>query len=450
MQDESTELQSVPTSALATVDHEEIDIQIATAKRYPRDVAKSIKRMEDMACMSKEVAESCFYAYERGGKLIEGPSVRLAEIALSCWGNIRSKSRILEEGKKDIAVECMTWDVQENIAVSQPCKRRIVDRNNMKYTTDMILQTSLAAVSIAFRNSTFRVIPRPLIDEIYRKARQVAFGDVKAIALSRAKAVETFGKLGVSPERIFAALEDVEKLEDIGAKELSTLRGALSAIKEGSLTIEKAFPPVPSADEKGGESASTSPPSSRTEAMKSRLRDKEKEKPPESKPETQEPEASKAPEPEPARDPAKKDDPEPVAAVVNVAIRRGVDKKLLGEWLSELNIREGDLRSQTVKRLAALETKIDDWLESQEPSEGQQDLISDPPEEEPAQNQHSHESGVQALLQRIESVMGFSGDPALDWIGETLGSFLNSIEDLTPEHLASLNEVLDLAEQEGS
>ena len=50
-----------------------------------------------MATIDAEVAGSCFYKLSRGGKTIEGPSVRLAEIVASAWGNLKFGARIIDE-----------------------------------------------------------------------------------------------------------------------------------------------------------------------------------------------------------------------------------------------------------------------------------------------------------------------------------------------------------------
>src|SRR6185369_14649302 len=82
--------------SLAGWQREEIDIQIATAKRYPRSITAFKRQCLEMATLDEETAGSMYYVLPRAGKKIEGPSVRLAEIAGSAWGNLRSKSYIVE------------------------------------------------------------------------------------------------------------------------------------------------------------------------------------------------------------------------------------------------------------------------------------------------------------------------------------------------------------------
>ena len=78
---------------LQAINRAEVDIQIATAKQYPRDLSRVLNQIKTYATMDMETAEDCFYALRRGKgsdqQVIEGVSVRLAEIIASAWGNIR-------------------------------------------------------------------------------------------------------------------------------------------------------------------------------------------------------------------------------------------------------------------------------------------------------------------------------------------------------------------------
>ena len=73
---------------LQAINRSEVDMQIATAKQYPRDLPTVLNKIETYATMDTETAEDCFYALRRQGadggtQLIEGLSVRMAEIIAS-------------------------------------------------------------------------------------------------------------------------------------------------------------------------------------------------------------------------------------------------------------------------------------------------------------------------------------------------------------------------------
>src|SRR5690606_17376874 len=79
------ELQVVSGGALSELTRAEIDMQIATAKRYPRSLTQFKESAMEMACLDEETAASMFYVLPRDGKKIEGPSVRLAEVVGSAF-----------------------------------------------------------------------------------------------------------------------------------------------------------------------------------------------------------------------------------------------------------------------------------------------------------------------------------------------------------------------------
>src|SRR4030095_13145064 len=81
-------LQPQPINAIEAISRAEIDVQIATAKRYPRVLTQVKQDMLEMATIDEETAAACFYSVPRGSKNIVGPSIRLAEIAFSCYGNV--------------------------------------------------------------------------------------------------------------------------------------------------------------------------------------------------------------------------------------------------------------------------------------------------------------------------------------------------------------------------
>ena len=50
---------------LAGITRSEIDIQIATAKQYPRDLNTVLNKIATYATMDRETAEDCFYVLRR-------------------------------------------------------------------------------------------------------------------------------------------------------------------------------------------------------------------------------------------------------------------------------------------------------------------------------------------------------------------------------------------------
>lgn len=245
--DEEGEIVEGPQE-LDLVGKAEIDVQIATAHRYPRSVSRFQKEALAMATVNEDTAASCFYALPRKDKSgqmknIEGPSVRLAEIVGSSWGNIRYGARIVREEKDFIVAQGSAHDLEKNVAMTIEVKRRITDRNGRKYSSDMIAVTANAACSIALRNAIFKVVPKTFVDSIYAAAKKVAVGNASTLANRRLAALDYFRKMGVQPEQVLAVLEK-EGVEDIDLNDLETLTGYRTAITDGDAKVDDVFPPL--------------------------------------------------------------------------------------------------------------------------------------------------------------------------------------------------------------
>jgi hypothetical protein len=244
------ETQIVHATPLESLTRGEIEAQVATARRFPRSIRAFQQEARSMACLDEETAASCIYALPRGGKPIEGPSARLAEIVASAWGNCRYGARVVSEDERFVTSQGFFFDVQKNAAVAFEVRRRITDKHGRRYNDDMVGVTANAACSIALRNAVFKGVPKALWGRIYDEARRAAIGDVKTIEAKRADMLAYFQKMGVTADRVLAAVGK-PGVEDIGADELVTLKGVATSLKEGETTVEQAFPPAAPPAHKG-------------------------------------------------------------------------------------------------------------------------------------------------------------------------------------------------------
>lgn len=243
MSNQNSQLEIVEPTALESMERVQIDVQITTAKRYPRSLSAVKKAMLEFATLDEETAASCFYTLPRQGKSIQGPSARMAEIALSCFQNIKAGARVISNDGKIVTAQGVCHDLQNNVSVSVEVQRRITDKNGYTYSDDMQVVTGNAACSIALRNATFKVVPAALVKPVYEAAKRVAVGDAKTLSDRRAKCVDAFGKTGVTKEKLLAKLEK-KSVDDITLDDLEILIGLHTAIKEGDASIDDSFPEV--------------------------------------------------------------------------------------------------------------------------------------------------------------------------------------------------------------
>lgn len=229
----------------ARIDHAEIDLQIATAHRYPRDVVKAKLKMQSIATMDPDTAASCFYTLPRGGKAIQGPSIRMAEIALGCWGNLRAATRITSVDlgpNPTVEIEAAIHDLESNVAIRMSKRRRITKKKSKDAPDeDDINLAANAGSAIALRDAVFKIVPRSVVLPVLEQAKLVAAGDAKSLAQRRDAVVKRLEVLGVLRVKIFAAV-GVKTIEEIDLEKLGTLIGLGTAIRDGAITIDEAFP----------------------------------------------------------------------------------------------------------------------------------------------------------------------------------------------------------------
>lgn len=235
-------------SVLESIERASVDMQISTAKKYPRTLSKVKADMLSFATLDEETAQSCFYTLPRGGKTIQGPSVRLAEIAVSCYQNLRAGARVIStvtHGENPhVIVQAVAHDLQNNVAITIEKRRRITKKKTKDAIDEDDINLSCnACASIAFRDAVFKVVPQALIKPVYEQAKKVAVGDIKSLADKRGKVMDRLKQMGVVEERILARVE-ARKVDDIDLEKLEILIGLGTALKDGETTLEEAFPVV--------------------------------------------------------------------------------------------------------------------------------------------------------------------------------------------------------------
>lgn len=229
---------------LTAINRAEVDIQIATAKQYPRDLSRVLNQIKTYATMDMETAEDCFYALRRGrgndASVIEGISVRLAEIIAGAWGNLRVQSRIIGNDGRTITCQGICHDLETNLAVSVEVKRKITDRNGKTYSEDMQVVTGNAASAIAFRNAVLKVVPKAVTKKVINEIKEVALGKSIDLETRRQRMVGYFTQIGVTQSELLTYC-GVKSIEQIDNQIVFELRGLANAIKEGTTTVQETF-----------------------------------------------------------------------------------------------------------------------------------------------------------------------------------------------------------------
>jgi len=228
------------------VERANVDSQVTTAKQYPRDLKRAINNSIVMATMDVQTAQSMSYALPRAGKPITGPSVHLAKLVVSNWGNIRAEAKVVAVTDKQVISRGTCWDLENNVATSFEVRRSILNKFGKRFTDDMITVTGNAANSIAYRNAVFAVIPKAVVDQVYNAAQRKVTGDLSTedkLLARRKKCIDYFRDEYNLSEAEVVALCGKQTVNQIKADEIQLLLGIAQSLDDGDTTIEEIMAP---------------------------------------------------------------------------------------------------------------------------------------------------------------------------------------------------------------
>lgn len=244
--EETQELQVVNISGNEVAylqDKAQIDVQISTAKAFPRNIKRSVENAIATVTMDTETASTCTYSVPRGGKAITGPSVHLAKILAQCWGNMRIEAKVIGVEDKHVTSQAVAFDLENNVAIKVEVKRSIMTKTG-RMNDDMIVVTGNAGNSIALRNAILSVVPKAVTDKVYGAAKQTITGNISDSTKLLKRRKQVFDGLmntySLSEKEILTAIGKAA-IDHITGDDLVVLIGIGQAIKDGDTTVEVAF-----------------------------------------------------------------------------------------------------------------------------------------------------------------------------------------------------------------
>jgi hypothetical protein len=241
-------LQQVQTpSALTSVDQAraiaEVQAAMVVARMNPRDEMRAYQRIV-MACKRKSLAEQASYAYPRGGKMVTGPSIRLAEVIAGYWGNITYGLRELNRGKGISEVEAFAWDLETNTRVTRQFQvKHIRDKSDggKQLTGERDIYELVASMGQRrVRACILEVVPGDIVEgaeEECKKTLQGGNGEPMEDRIR--KMVLAFSEFGISKDMIEARLR--HKIEATLPAEIVTLQQIYRSLKDGMAKREEFF-----------------------------------------------------------------------------------------------------------------------------------------------------------------------------------------------------------------
>lgn len=186
----------------------EVQASLVIARANPRDEVRVRDRLFQ-ACERVNMAASAIYEYQRGGMKVSGPSIRLAEVAARCWGNMNYGFRELDRRDGVSEVEAYAWDLETNTkVVRQFAVKHIRDtrQGGKRLTGERDIYEMVASqAQRRVRACVLEILPGDMIEQAVTKCEKTllaALPEGKDMADTIKAMVEAFKKFGVDRKSI--------------------------------------------------------------------------------------------------------------------------------------------------------------------------------------------------------------------------------------------------------
>jgi hypothetical protein len=212
----------------------EVQASYIIAKKFPRDEQKSYLNIIK-SCKRPFLAEQAMYAYPRGGTLVEGPSIRLAESMAQSWGNIDFGIRELSQNNGVSLAEAYAIDLETNTRVTKvfyiPHRRHT--KKGFTNLTDSRDIYELVANNGArrLRACILAVIPGDVVEAAVNQCRRTLESSDVPIADQLRKMVVAFDEFGITKEHLEKHLGHY--IDATTPAEIVTLKSIYKSIKDG-------------------------------------------------------------------------------------------------------------------------------------------------------------------------------------------------------------------------
>lgn len=221
---------------------QEVQAAMVVAKRFPRDQFQAYNRILE-ACKRPSLASSAEYAYPRGGTMITGPSIRLAEVLANNWGNIQSGIVELSRGNGFSEVLAYAWDLETNTRKVMQFQVRH-ERETKKGTKTLegsrdIYELVANQGARRLRACILSVIPGDIVDAARKRCDETLKKGGEPLEDRIRKMVVAFSELGVTTEMLEKRLQ--HKMESTIVQELVGLGKIYQSLKDGMAKREDFF-----------------------------------------------------------------------------------------------------------------------------------------------------------------------------------------------------------------
>lgn len=237
----------VQGTGLITIDQQraiaEVQAAMVVARMNPRNEYDAFVRIEE-ACKRKSLAEQALYAYPRGGTMVTGPSIRLAEVLARYWKNITYGLREMSRGDGSSEIEAFAWDLETNTRVTRQFQVRHVretKQGSKALTGERDVYELVANMGQRrVRACILEIIPGDIVEAAVTACSEtLKAGDGEPLEDRLRKVLLAFKNLGVTQEMLEAKLG--HPLQATVPQEIVTLQKIYRSLNDGMATREELF-----------------------------------------------------------------------------------------------------------------------------------------------------------------------------------------------------------------
>jgi len=217
---------------------------VLMAKKFPRNAMDAMFRIQQ-SCKRKKLAEAAEYSYPKGGKMVRGASIRLAEVVAQNWGNMSCGIAELSQSNGESIVMAYAWDQETNFKVEKvfTVKHEIKLRTGQVKKLDderEIYEMVANKGARRMRACILAVIPADVFEEALEVCHATLTGSSETPLKERlVKMLDKFIGLGVDKEMIEKRLG--HKIEVTIETEFLELISIYNSIKDEMSKREKWF-----------------------------------------------------------------------------------------------------------------------------------------------------------------------------------------------------------------
>lgn len=270
-----------------------VQARAIVALQRPRDLdVVRVRLLKE--CDRPGFAQVARYSLPRGGKKIEGPSIRFAEAVVRTMGNLDITTDVIFDAPEKRIVKVAVVDLETNAAYSADVTiDKVVERRELRDGQQPIgtrtnsggktvyliaadegelLVKQAALVSKSLRTSALRLLPGDILEEcMARVLETLRRGDATDPAAARKRLVDGFAAIGVMPDalKLYLGVD----LEAASPAQVDELRAIYNGIREGEATWSEVMGEKTKAD--AGEAPKGE---SKVEALKRKVAEKRGQK----------------------------------------------------------------------------------------------------------------------------------------------------------------------------